>query len=703
MMSENSEAESGDAPSPMDAVRKAKEARGSTDPLPVTVLSGFLGAGKTSTLKHILENRDGLKVAVIVNDMADLNVDASLIADQGTLVQAEEKMVAMQNGCICCTLREDLFVELAKLAAQPGGIDHILIESSGISEPLPVAETFTFKDGTGNSLGDVAKLDTLVTVVDGASFLEELYAADALKSRGWQAGEKDERTVAQLFCDQLEFANVVIMNKMDLMDDDGRKRLRAIIRRFNPTAQLIEASWGCVDPRQVLGTGLFDMSQAEQHPDWLKEARVGEHTAETIEYGISSITFRSRRPFSQPRFGALTKIMETRAELVADQPELDKQGKGKGLEDTITEQWLSEAGRLSAIRVVRAKGLIWVANQQGHFQEGMVSLAGRSCAVTYSQPWAAAALSTAADSSAGAQQLRKTELLLQIKTALTECRFHFEMVGSEFYIGDSQQIRCSVTESDGMVNVLWASDGTASPSEMQECQQQVGATLEARLGPLAGKSKGGQQDDSALAAAGGKASKQQQKKAKKKDKKAKDKKGRKSRGHVDSHVNGSAGEAIASQISASGPLPQPQLPPHWEGPWGDRRTKLVVIGQDMDHDAMKAALEHCVMSDKEMVAYTTIFREALPPWLKNQPADVNLPESGPTPTGTLTYKVGDKVQCSCERNWRKGVVVELWYRDELWEAGRYAPYQVELAGELIYVPRDTLVLIKPQYCKLRLT
>ena len=182
---------------PMDLVRVIKTKRVKTDPLPVTVLSGFLGAGKTTVLKHILENKEGLKVAVIVNDMAEVNVDANLIADQGALVQAEEKMVALQNGCICCTLREDLFVELAKLAGRPDGLDHILIESSGISEPLPVAETFTFKDETGTSLSEIARLDTLVTVVDGASFLDELYAADALKSRGWEVGEEDERTVAQ--------------------------------------------------------------------------------------------------------------------------------------------------------------------------------------------------------------------------------------------------------------------------------------------------------------------------------------------------------------------------------------------------------------------------------------------------------------------------------------------------------------------------
>ena len=238
--------------------------------IPASVLSGFLGAGNTTTLKHILENKDGLRVAVIVNDLAEVNVDANLIADQGALVQAEEKMVALSNGCICCTLREDLFVELAKLAALPDGFDHILIESSGISEPLPMAETFTFQDADGTSLSDVARLDTLVTVVDGASFLDELYAADALRARGWAVSAEDERTVAQLFCDQLEFANVIVMNKMDLMDEVGQARLRALLRRFNPGAKLIEATWGRVEPKQLLGTGLFDLTKAEQHPDWLK-------------------------------------------------------------------------------------------------------------------------------------------------------------------------------------------------------------------------------------------------------------------------------------------------------------------------------------------------------------------------------------------------------------------------------------------------
>jgi len=261
---------------PLDHVRAAAAAMKESKPLPVSVLSGFLGAGKTTTLKHVLENKQGLRVAVIVNDMAEINVDANLIAEQGALVQAEEKMVELSNGCICCTLREDLFVELGKLARKPGGLDHILIESSGISEPLPVAETFTFKDPSGTSLSDIARLDTLVTVVDGASFMHELEAAEELKDRGWELSEADKRTTARLFLDQIEFANVIVMNKMDLLDDAARARLRALVVKFNPTAELVEATMGRVDPKEILGTGLFDMNTAAQHPEWLKEARIGE-------------------------------------------------------------------------------------------------------------------------------------------------------------------------------------------------------------------------------------------------------------------------------------------------------------------------------------------------------------------------------------------------------------------------------------------
>ena len=221
------------------------------------MLSGFLGAGKTTTLKHILENREGLRVAVIVNDMAEVNVDASLIVEQGTLVQAEEKMVELSNGCICCTLREDLFVELAKLAARPDGLDHIVIESSGISEPMPVAETFTFTDEKGTSLSDVAKLDTLVTVVDGATFLDE---RGRRCGTGWRL---PRRTRAQ-WRSFLRPARVRERHRHEQDGSHGRCR-RARLRRFNPDAQLIEAAWGRVDGR-LLGTGLFDLTKAGSIP-----------------------------------------------------------------------------------------------------------------------------------------------------------------------------------------------------------------------------------------------------------------------------------------------------------------------------------------------------------------------------------------------------------------------------------------------------
>ena len=186
--------------------------------------------------------------------MADVNVDANLLTD---VVQAEEKMVALSNGCICCTLREDLFVEIAKLASKPDGLDHILIESSGISEPLPVAETFTFKDATGTSLGSIAKLDTLVTVVDGSTFMDELMAGGALKDRGWQAQPEDQRTIAQLFCDQVEFANVIVVNKCDLLDDAGRSQLHAFLKRANPKAKVVESTYGRVDPKQSYAASLL--------------------------------------------------------------------------------------------------------------------------------------------------------------------------------------------------------------------------------------------------------------------------------------------------------------------------------------------------------------------------------------------------------------------------------------------------------------
>jgi len=370
-----------------DAIQKVAHTKNvRATPLPVTVLSGFLGAGKTTTLKHILENRDGLRVAVLVNDMADVNVDANLIESQGTLVQADEKMVSLSNGCICCTLREDLFVELAKISALHGDqLDHILVESSGISEPMPVAETFTFQDASGVSLSDVAKLDTLVTVVDGASFMDELCAADTLRGRGWEAAEEDERTVAQLFCDQLEFANVIVMNKMDLIPrKQDREKLKALLRRFNPKAELVEATFGQVNPKRLLGTGLFDQSNLNDHPRWLQEARIGEHTPESVEYGISSFTFRSSKPFHVARFEALTQIMESRAGLV----KITMKNPENNENNHIREEVGLEVK--AASHVVRAKGLVWLANKRSYWQEGMASLAGRAFTIHFGSPWKAA-------------------------------------------------------------------------------------------------------------------------------------------------------------------------------------------------------------------------------------------------------------------------------------------------------------------------
>ncbi|GAA6170035.1 zinc metallochaperone GTPase ZigA [Sessilibacter corallicola] len=268
--------------------------------LPVTVLSGFLGAGKTTVLNHILNNREDRKVAVIVNDMSEINIDANTVQREVTLNRADEKLVEMSNGCICCTLREDLLIEVSNLA-KDGKFDYLVIESTGISEPLPVAETFTFEDETGVSLSDVAHLDTMVTVVDAANFLTDYDEAQYLQEKGESLGEEDERTVADLLVDQVEFSDVILISKTDLVEKERLERTKAVIQSLNPDAEVIAIEKGQVPLDKILLTEKFSFEKAQRAPGWLKEMR-GEHVPETEEYGIGSFVFRARRPFHPQKF-----------------------------------------------------------------------------------------------------------------------------------------------------------------------------------------------------------------------------------------------------------------------------------------------------------------------------------------------------------------------------------------------------------------